>query len=38
MGVEVYAGFAGAGIVFGEDGKSVKGFATNEVGWIGQRR
>ena len=32
LGVEVYPGFAGAGIVYGEDGKSVLGVRTNEVG------
>jgi electron-transferring-flavoprotein dehydrogenase len=32
MGVEVYPGFAGAGVVYGEDGKTVKGVRTNEVG------
>jgi electron-transferring-flavoprotein dehydrogenase len=38
MGVEVYPGFAGAGIVYGEEGKSVKGIRTNEVGLDRQRR
>ncbi|KAH7929289.1 hypothetical protein BV22DRAFT_1125898 [Leucogyrophana mollusca] len=32
MGVEVYPGFAGAGVVYGEDGKTVAGVRTNEVG------
>jgi len=32
LGVEVYPGFAGAGIVYSEDGKSVLGVRTNEVG------
>jgi electron-transferring-flavoprotein dehydrogenase len=31
-GVEVYAGFAGANLVYGEDGKSVKGVVTGDVG------
>lgn len=32
LGVEVYPGFAGAGVVYSEDGKSVLGVRTNEVG------
>lgn len=32
LGVEIYPGFAGAQLVFSEDGKSVKGVRTNEVG------
>ncbi|KAG6335714.1 hypothetical protein ID866_3372 [Astraeus odoratus] len=32
MGVEVYPGFAGAGLVYSEDDKSVLGVRTNEVG------
>ncbi|TFK45664.1 hypothetical protein OE88DRAFT_1103824 [Heliocybe sulcata] len=32
MGVEVYPGFAGAGVVYSEDGKTVLGVRTNEVG------
>ncbi|KAH7915905.1 hypothetical protein BJ138DRAFT_1076340 [Hygrophoropsis aurantiaca] len=32
MGVEVYPGFAGAGVVYSEDGTSVAGVRTNEVG------
>lgn len=32
MGVEVYPGFAGAGLVYSEDGKRVLGVRTNEVG------
>lgn len=32
LGVEVYPGFAGAGIVWAEDGNSVAGVRTNEVG------
>ncbi|KAH0831035.1 hypothetical protein J3R83DRAFT_13537 [Lanmaoa asiatica] len=32
LGVEVYPGFAGAGLVYGEDGNSVAGVRTNEVG------
>lgn len=31
-GVEVYAGFAGANLVWSEDGKSVKGVVTGDVG------
>src|SRR5262245_18693174 len=38
LGVEVYPGFAGAGLVYGENGKSVKGVRTNEVGLDRQRR
>jgi electron-transferring-flavoprotein dehydrogenase len=38
MGVEVYPGFAGASLVYGEDGKSVLGVRTNEVGLDRQRR
>ncbi|KDQ54093.1 hypothetical protein JAAARDRAFT_196855 [Jaapia argillacea MUCL 33604] len=38
MGVEVYPGFAGAGLVYGEDGKSVRGVTTNEVGLDRQGR
>jgi electron-transferring-flavoprotein dehydrogenase len=37
MGVEVYPGFAGAGIIYGKDKKSVKGIITNEVGLDKQR-
>lgn len=32
MGVEVYPGFAGAQILYGDDGRVVKGVCTNEVG------
>lgn len=32
MGVEVYPGFAGAGLIYSEDGKSVCGVRTGEVG------
>ncbi|EGO00987.1 hypothetical protein SERLA73DRAFT_71953 [Serpula lacrymans var. lacrymans S7.3] len=32
LGVEVYPGFAGAGVVYGDDGKTVQGVRTNEVG------
>src|SRR6201999_2058582 len=32
VGVEVYPGFAGAGIIYSEDGKKVVGVRTNEVG------
>ena len=32
LGVEVYAGFAAAQLVYSDDGKSVKGVITNEVG------
>ena len=32
LGVEVYPGFAGAGLVYSEDGTSVRGVITNEVG------
>jgi electron-transferring-flavoprotein dehydrogenase len=32
VGVEVYPGFAGAAIIYSEDGKSVVGVRTNEVG------
>lgn len=32
LGVEVYPGFSGAGLVYGEDGQSVLGVRTNEVG------
>ncbi|KAI0686570.1 FAD/NAD(P)-binding domain-containing protein [Earliella scabrosa] len=38
MGVEVYPGFAGAGLVYGEDGRSVLGVRTNEVGLDRQGR
>jgi electron-transferring-flavoprotein dehydrogenase len=38
MGVEVYPGFAGAGLVYSEDGKSVLGVRTNEVGLDRQGR
>lgn len=38
MGVEVYPGFAGASLVYGEDGTSVKGVRTNEVGLDRQGR
>lgn len=38
LGVEVYPGFAGAGIVYGEDGNSVAGVRTNEVGLDKQGR
>lgn len=38
MGVEVYPGFAGAGLVYGEDGCSVLGVRTNEVGLDRQGR
>jgi electron-transferring-flavoprotein dehydrogenase len=32
MGVEIYPGFAGAGIVYSQDGNAVNGVRTNEVG------
>ena len=32
LGVEIYPGFAGAGLVYSADGKSVLGVRTNEVG------
>ncbi|GBE83685.1 Probable electron transfer flavoprotein-ubiquinone oxidoreductase [Sparassis crispa] len=32
LGVEVYPGFAGAGLVYSEDGRRVLGVRTNEVG------
>ncbi|OBZ66446.1 putative electron transfer flavoprotein-ubiquinone oxidoreductase, mitochondrial [Grifola frondosa] len=32
LGVEVYPGFAGAGLVYSSDGRSVLGVRTNEVG------
>jgi electron-transferring-flavoprotein dehydrogenase len=32
LGVELYPGFAGASLVYGEDGKSVLGVVTNDVG------
>ena len=38
MGVEVYPGFAGASLIYGEDGKSILGVRTNEVGLDRQRR
>jgi len=38
MGVEVYPGFAGASLIYGEGGKSVLGVRTNEVGLDRQRR
>ena len=38
MGVEVYPGFAGAGLVYSEDGRSVLGVRTNEVGLDRQGR
>ena len=38
MGVEVYPGFAGASLIYAEDGKSVLGVRTNEVGLDRQRR
>lgn len=38
MGVEVYPGFAGAGLIYGEDGESVLGVRTNEVGLDRQGR
>lgn len=38
MGVEVYPGFAGASLIYSEDGKSVLGVRTNEVGLDRQRR
>jgi len=38
VGVEVYPGFAGASLIYGEDGKSVLGVRTNEVGLDRQRR
>ncbi|KAH7882866.1 hypothetical protein F5I97DRAFT_1815644 [Phlebopus sp. FC_14] len=38
LGVEVYPGFAGAGLVYGQDGKSVAGVRTNEVGLDKQGR
>ncbi|KAI0355284.1 FAD/NAD(P)-binding domain-containing protein [Trametes cingulata] len=38
MGVEVYPGFAGAGLVYASDGRSVLGVRTNEVGLDRQGR
>ncbi|EPQ50141.1 FAD/NAD P-binding domain-containing protein [Gloeophyllum trabeum ATCC 11539] len=38
LGVEVYPGFAGAGVVYSADGKSVLGVRTNEVGLDRQGR
>ncbi|KAI0820479.1 FAD/NAD-P-binding domain-containing protein [Trametes gibbosa] len=38
LGVEVYPGFAGAGLVYGSDGCSVRGVRTNEVGLDRQGR
>jgi electron-transferring-flavoprotein dehydrogenase len=38
LGVEVYPGFAGASVVYGESGDSVKGVVTNEVGLDRKRR
>ena len=38
MGVEVYPGFAGAGLVYSDDGRSVLGVRTNEVGLDRQHR
>ncbi|KAI0328418.1 FAD/NAD(P)-binding domain-containing protein [Cubamyces sp. BRFM 1775] len=38
MGVEVYPGFAGAGLVYSSDGRSVLGVRTNEVGLDRQGR
>ncbi|KAH9852805.1 FAD/NAD-P-binding domain-containing protein [Lenzites betulinus] len=38
LGVEVYPGFAGAGLVYGSDGRSVQGVRTNEVGLDRQGR
>jgi electron-transferring-flavoprotein dehydrogenase len=38
LGVEVYPGFAGAGIIYSEDGKNVVGVRTNEVGLDRQER
>jgi electron-transferring-flavoprotein dehydrogenase len=38
MGVEVYPGFAGASLIYGEDEKSVLGVVTNEVGLDKQLR
>ncbi|KAF9242260.1 hypothetical protein BU15DRAFT_43952 [Melanogaster broomeanus] len=38
LGVEVYPGFAGAGLVYGEDGTSIAGVKTNEVGLDRQGR
>ncbi|EMD37200.1 hypothetical protein CERSUDRAFT_137729 [Gelatoporia subvermispora B] len=32
LGVEVYPGFAGAGLVYSDDGRSILGVRTNEVG------
>jgi electron-transferring-flavoprotein dehydrogenase len=32
LGVELYPGFGGARVVFSEDGKSVRGVCTNDVG------
>ena len=32
LGVEIYPGFAGAGVVYSEDGEKVLGVRTNEVG------
>ncbi|EIW61123.1 FAD/NAD-P-binding domain-containing protein [Trametes versicolor FP-101664 SS1] len=38
MGVEVYPGFAGAGLVYSADGKAILGVRTNEVGLDRQGR
>lgn len=38
MGVEVYPGFAGAGLVYSPDGKAILGVRTNEVGLDRQGR
>ncbi|KAI0640368.1 FAD/NAD-P-binding domain-containing protein [Trametes meyenii] len=38
LGVEVYPGFAGAGLVYSEDGRSVLGVRTNEIGLDRQGR
>lgn len=32
IGVEIYAGFAGARVLYTEDGKGVRGIVTNEIG------
>jgi electron-transferring-flavoprotein dehydrogenase len=32
LGVEIYPGFAGASVVYSEDGKNIRGVRTNEVG------
>lgn len=38
LGVEVYPGFSGAGLIYGVDGKSIHGVRTNDVGLDRQGR